>query len=71
MITDLQKLIYNTIDEGRDMAVGTDYKGAFIWKKDNNDKTPPIYYTSKFIPGNRALTDIFDFFDNFDQYIKK
>jgi hypothetical protein len=72
-VTELQNFLVNTVDEGRDLITGEDYKGILPWRweLDKNDKTPLMYYSSKMIPGARGATDIFDFFNTFNNYIKK
>lgn len=60
----------NTIDETRDFVTGNDYKGTFVWELDKKDQKEKFYYMSKFIPGSRFLTDIFDFFGLHDRQLK-
>ena len=56
LFDDITKITRNTFDETRDVFFGEDT---------SRDKTPVLYYSSKMIPGGRAVLDIFDIFDNF------
>jgi hypothetical protein len=56
LFDDLTKITRNTFDETRDIIAGEDT---------SRDKTPMLYYSSKMVPGGRAVLDIFDIFDNF------
>lgn len=69
-ITELQKFLSNTVDSGRDMLTGENYKGVFLWGKDKNDQTPPLYYTSKLLP-TRAVLDIIDIFGDNEKQLKR
>ena len=66
---ELFNFLGNTVDETRDLPFEKDYKGVLIWKEDKNDKTKPLYYTSKMVPV-RGLTDFIDFFETHDSQIK-
>jgi hypothetical protein len=60
----LRKALVNTVDTARDIVMGENYKGTFVWKKDKRDRTPAFHYTSKLVPGNRVVTDLFELFGN-------
>lgn len=61
----IQRFLTNTIDEGRDLIAGKDYKGFIIWEEDSRDRSPFGFYTSKLIPGVNAAQNFFDLFDRF------
>lgn len=67
IINNMVKMLYNTVDETRDILVGEDYKGAIFWKEDKQDKTPPLYYFSKVVPIATSFNDFFDIFDTWDK----
>jgi hypothetical protein len=67
--TELWKFLGNTVDEVRDFPFEKDYKGILLWKEDKDDKTPPLYYTSKMAP-TRVVTDVVDFFGDHSKQIK-
>jgi hypothetical protein len=56
LFDDITKVVKNTADETRDTLFGEDSP---------QDKTPILNYTSKMLPGNRVILDVFDLFDNF------
>lgn len=68
-VTELWKFLGNTVDESRDVLFGKDYKGKFIWEEDKDDKTPPLYYSSKMVPA-RGVTDFIDFFGDHAKQIR-
>lgn len=63
LLLDLESLLYNTIDETRDVIVMEDYKGVIDWELDPKDKKPKLKYTAKFIPFINPMTKFFDYFD--------
>ena len=69
LLGDIRKVTKNTLDEVGDDVLGEkfqrEYFAKFVFgKQQKKDKTPPLYYSSKLIPGSRIALDIFDIFDN-------
>ena len=53
LLTDAMKLVQNSVDETFD-TLG-------IWAESPHDRTPPLYYFTKFVPGAHQLGRVFEF----------
>tara|TARA_R110001583_G_scaffold106276_1_gene254522 strand:- start:2315 stop:7276 length:4962 start_codon:yes stop_codon:yes gene_type:complete len=53
LLVDAQNLLKNSLDETFD-TLG-------IWAESPNDSTPPLYYSTKFVPGAHQLGRVFEF----------
>jgi len=65
LLVDATKAIGNTYDTAIDITLGQKFPLPFH-KPEKNDKTPFMYYSSRFIPGGYHLTKLFEIFDQPD-----
>lgn len=65
LLVDATKAIGNTYDTAIDITLGQKFPLPFH-KPEKNDKTPFMYYSSRFVPGGYHLTKLFEIFDQPD-----